>query len=530
MRIVLLFSLWVLALSAVASGAIDDDQRRVRLAMGAEPPSLFSARTTDSESMFVLAHIMEGLLQFGANNELLPGVAQSWQLNNDGAIFRLRPDARWHDGKPVTAHDFVFAWQTVLTPSTAAPYGPLLYPIKNAQAIQAGELPASALGVSAPDAFTLEVEFGSPCPYFLNLMPFATFLPLRQDIYERVGPRYASEAEYLMGNGPFTLDEWVHGARLRLNKSDQYWDSSRIFLNGIDVPYITSDASALMNLFRNGQIAYARVSGDTYNLALRSGQPLRTFADGFMAYLAFNHRPAKPTSHLALRRAIARVIDSRTLVNQVLASPANSVLYSQFPARVKAESGLLNERYPMPPQLPNLTAARADIAQAKRALGGSLPPLRLLLSDSPDAIKIGEHLQFVLQYALGLEVYLDKQTFKQRLALSAAGEFDMVLTNWGPDYDDALTYADLFASWNSNNRGRYASAAYDIHVARLQTELEAADRADAMRQLRDILQRDAAIVPLYESGSIYVQHPRLQSVFRSAFGGDPNFRFARIAN
>lgn len=528
MRIVLFFSLWATVLSALADGAINTEQRRISLAMGAEPPSLFSARTTDAESMFVLAHIMEGLLQFGENNLLLPGVAQSWQMDEYGAVFTLRKNAKWLDGKAVTAHDFVFAWRTVLAPETAAPYGPLLYPIKNAKAIQAGELPPEALGVSAVDDYTLQVEFSGPTPYFLNLMPFATFLPLREDFYVANKQRYAAESNLLMTNGAFRLDEWVHGARLRMNKNEQYWGSEDIFLEGIDVPYITSDPSALMNLFRNQQIAYTRITGDTYNLAVSSGQALQTFADGFLYYLAFNHRPGRATAERVLREAIASVIDSRQIVNQVLASPSNKALYSQFPSAVKAEGGRLNDLYPTPVSLPNLDKARQLISQAKQAFGGEIPPLTLLISDSATAIKLAEHLQFVLKYGLGLQVYLDKQTFKQRLAKSAAGEFDLVLTNWGPDFDDALTYADLFASWNSNNRGAYHSADYDDALAQLQTQIDPQLRSQAMQRLRDIIKRDAAIVPLYESGSIYLSHPGLRLLHRSAFGGDPNLRFVRF--
>ena len=528
MRIVLVFSLWAVVLSALAGTAVNTDTGRISLAMGAEPPTLFSARTTDAESMFVLAHIMEGLLQFGENNELLPGVAKAWQMDEQQVVFKLRTTARWLDGKPVTAHDFIFAWQTALAPETAAPYGPLLFPIKNAKAIQEGTLTVKALGVSAPDDYTLVVELDGPCPYFLNLMPFATFLPLREDVYLEHKQRYAAEVNTLMTNGAFRLDEWVHGAKLTLNKNNRYWAAETIHLQGIDVPYITNDPSALMNLFRNEQIAYAGVSGDTYNLAVASGHELHTFADGFMAYLAFNHRVGRATSNKALRQAIANVIDSRVIVNQVLASPSNKPLYSQFPSAVKAEGGRLNDLYPEQIQLPNLAKARALMAQAKAELGGDIPPLKFLISDSATAIKLGEYLQFVFKYALGLDVYLDKQTFKQRLAQSSAGTFDLVLTNWGPDYDDALTYADLFASWNSNNRGRYESAAYDASLTALQSQVAPKARAQAMLSLRSIIAADAGIVPLYESGSIYLQHDNVQSLYRSGFGGDPNLRFVRL--
>ena len=173
--------------------------------MAEEPPQLDSTRATDQVSNFVLGHVMEGLTRYGKTGEIVPGVAESWELGETRAIFHLRADARWADGSPVTAHDFVFAWRTAVDPKTASEYAFILYPVKNAEAIGQGKLPTSALGVRARDDRTLEVELERPTGIFLGLTAFSTYLPLKEAFYRARPGRYAADAEDLLSNGPFVL-------------------------------------------------------------------------------------------------------------------------------------------------------------------------------------------------------------------------------------------------------------------------------------------------------------------------------------
>jgi oligopeptide transport system substrate-binding protein len=161
--------------------AIDVETRTITTALADEPPQLDSTRATDTISIFVLGHIMEGLLRYDASNNLVPGVAESWDVRTDGATFRLREDARWSDGRPVTAHDFVFAWRTIADPANASEYAFILYYLKNAEAINAGEMPADTLGVRAVSDRVLEVEFERPVAFFDKLVAFAVYLPVRED-------------------------------------------------------------------------------------------------------------------------------------------------------------------------------------------------------------------------------------------------------------------------------------------------------------------------------------------------------------
>lgn len=509
--------------------AVDRSARSISIAMGTEPPSLNTLVAKDSESFFVLSHVMEGLLQYDNQNQLVAGVAERWELDEGGATFWLRSDARWSDGIPVTAHDFVYAWQEVVRPSNAVPYAAILYTIENARDINLGKLPVSQLGVRAIDDRTLRVEFSGPCPYFLNLTAFATYYPLRRDIVEGFGGKYAAEANTMVYNGAFVLDEWVHGARMGFRKNPLYWNARAIWLEQIKVPYITTSKLAWLNLFKDGALAYTGLDEETLKEAVTEGYQVRRFTSGVIVFLEYNFRAGRATNNKNLRRAMQLVFDSSTLVNKVIGVPGFLPLYSQFPSTVKGLAQALQIEFP--PGIPelDLKQARAYADQARLEAGGELPVLSLLVTESPVSVKVGEYLQNLFRTALGLEIKLDKQVFKQRLAKMDAGDFDMVLAGWGPDYDDAMTYGDLFASWNENNRGRWVNSDYDHWVAVAQSTADQSQRMAAMGELQTILQQHIAILPLYEGASNYLVHPQLRNFGRSIFGGDPIFKYVRIA-
>ena len=157
-----------------------------------------------------------------------------------------------------------------------------------------------------------------------------------------------------------------------------------------------------------------------------------------------------------------------------------------------------------------------------------LPAITLLVGDSLTASKVAEYLQILFKKELGLTVYIDKQTFKQRLEKSMKGQFDIVLTAWGPDYNDLMTFGDLFASWNKNNRGAYKSKRYDNEIKKATSTVDKASRLKAFATLQQIIEDNAVIIPLYENGSIYVQHPNLRAVVRPIIGPNPWFKFAFI--
>ena len=183
--------------STTSGNAIDFENNAITIALREEPPQLDANRATDASSNVVLAHVMEGLLGYDIDAQLVPGVAERYEIREDGATFWLREDALWSDGVPVTARDFVFSWKRALDPETASQYAFILYPIKNAEAINRGEMPVVTLGVRAASDRILEVDFERPTPYFDKLVAYLTYFPVREDFYNSTNGRYGADADML---------------------------------------------------------------------------------------------------------------------------------------------------------------------------------------------------------------------------------------------------------------------------------------------------------------------------------------------
>lgn len=523
--------LCLFSMATLADDAVDEAGQRIRIAMVAEPANLNSMKTTDpSISGFILAHVMEGLLQYDERGALAPGVAERWELRDDGATFWLRRDARWSDGKAVTAHDFVFAWRQIVTPATASRYANVLFPIKNAERVRRGELPPTAFGAHAVGDYRLEVAFERPCPYFLGLTAYFIYNPVREDFYSSRGERYAGDATDLVYNGAFVLSRWVHGARLTLRRNPYYWDRGRVSLREIDIPYLTGDSAAAFNLFKAGNIAMAVLENENLDDALARGYTIRPHRTGALFYLEFNQRPGRAAANRNLRKAIQALFDPAALVDKVVAIPGALPTVSIFAHSVNGLEKPFQEEYPPPRPGRGLQLARDYAAQAKTELGvATLPPLTLLTRDDARAGKEAEYLQQLLAAGLGLPIRIDRQLTHQRYEKMAQGEFDIVVTGWGPDFDDPITFGDVFASWNENNRGRYYNPRYDQLVDIAQRSADPKTRMNAMADMQRLLIEDVPVLPLYENSRVYVQHPQLRGVARNVFGVDPDFRHAWVA-
>lgn len=508
--------------------AVDYDTQSITIALLQEPPNLDSTRTTDLVSFFVIGHVNEGLVRYDRRGRLVPGVAASWDVTPDAITFRLRDDARWSDGSRVTAADFVYAWRLINDPAYAAPYAAIMYPIKNAEKVQKGELPVTALGVQAVDDTTLVVSLEAPCGYCVALMVHAAFYPVKESFRDRQGESYGADASNLLYNGPFKLTEWVHGARLVMEANENYWDKDDITLRRITVGYITDDNRTRLNLFRDGRIALARLGAETVKDAASEGLRLRTFLSGGMAYLRFNLAETRITADPRLRRAIQLVFDPEEFVNKVIAIPGYRPAYSFFPSWIQGANEKFLDEYP-PKRVPlDADAARKLVDEVKQDNGGTLPTITLLTVTSPTGAKIAEYFQGLLKTKLGLDVKVDQQIFKLYIDKNQKGLFDIALSSWYPDFDDIVTFADLMASWNPNNRGRYQSEEYDKYLRVVMRSADQSARMEAASHLDDIIRRDVPVLPMAETGSAYLQNPKLKGAIRRVLGADPDYTYARV--
>jgi len=528
MRFLLLLISLAVSFNA-APAAVDAERQSITIALTQEPPNLNSLQTNDLVSAFVLGHVNEGLVRYDKRGRLVPGIATDWVQQEDSIRFNLRKNAHWSDGSLVTAHDFVFSWQQMNNPEVASPYGSIMDPIKNAKKIQAGELPLSALGVTALDDFTLMVELERPCGYCVAVMNHTAFYPINASFYKAQGKHYGADVQNLLYNGAFKLSKWTHDAEMTMVKNEDYWNKDEIHLSELHVGYITADNRTRLNLFRDGRIALARLGADTVADAASQQLRMKSFVSGGMAYIRFNTRAETITGNRKLRQAIRLVIDPDEFVNKVIGIPGYKPAYSFFPRWLNGVDGKFTEEYPVEPVNIDVEKARQLVEEVRQALGvDKIPAVTILSTTSPTGARIAEFIQGRLKQALGLNVKVDQQTFKQFLVKVQRGDFDISLASWYPDFDDIVTYADLLASYNANNAGGYSNPEYDRWLSVLVSSSDAKTRMDAADKLQKMIIEDVPILPLAETGSAYVQNPRLRGVVRRVLGADPDYTFSRV--
>ena len=515
--------------ASINGGAINEERNSITIALSEEPPQLDSTRATDASSFIVIAHTMEGLISYDDNDQLTPGVAERWEIRDNGATFWIREEARWSDGLPVTAHDFEYAWKRVVDPATAGEYAFILYPIKNAEAVNRGDLPKEALGVRAVSDLVLQVDFERPTPYFDKLVAFNTYYPVREDFFVSTNGRYGADADMLLFNGPYVLTEWIHGASMLWEKNPYYWSDEKGFLDEIVIAYITNDVNANLNLFKDGQIVQTSLTAPMLPTAMEQRWQIDRFMDGSLFFLEFNHREGRVTENLNFRKALLLAQDPSELVYKVLKEASYLPAESLFPVWIQGLQGAFRKEYPVPEHRMDLERAREHLELAKLELGiNDFPPIVLLTGDSSLSLLAAEYYQELFKKNLGLELRIDAQIFKQRLAKMTSGDFDIVMAGWGPDYFDALTFGDLFSSWNLNNRGRYQSEQMDDLIRIAQSELDPKKRMDAFSSIQDLIYEDVVIVPMYERGISFVVDPRLKGFKRRSVGPQVDYNYAYI--
>jgi oligopeptide transport system substrate-binding protein len=509
--------------------AIDVERNEIGAYLRNEPPQLNTMQASDQISGTVLEHVMEGLIRYDDDNNVLPGLAERWEIEGAKATFWIRPEARWSNGDPVTAHDFEFAWKTAIAPATGSRYAFIFYPIKNAEAANNGELPLDAVGVIALDAQTLVVELERPLAYLEKLLAFVTFKPVQQAFYESTAGRYGADAEELLYSGPFAITSWVHGSSMRLEKNPYYWDSGRIKLDAINFGYMTPDSSTLLNLYKDGRIVTVDLTAEMLEGAMQQRWQLDSFMDGSVFFVDFNHREGRLTSNKNLRKALILAQDGNELVNKVIKLPGYLPAKSLFPVWLQGVEKTFREEYPAPETPYSVELARHHLELAKQELGlEEFPPLVLLSGDPPVAVISAQYYQQVYKKNLGLDIVIDTQVFQQRIQKMNEGNFDLVINGWGPDYNDPMTFADLYASWNLNNRGEYSNPELDAQVRIAQGSLDPKVRMDAFGAIQQIIHDEAIFIGNYERGLVFATDPRLKGAHKRIFGAEIDFTGAYI--
>jgi oligopeptide transport system substrate-binding protein len=511
------------------------EEKLLRLA-DIEPPNLDPQLGTDAVSIRIDNATLEGLVRV-YDGKVLPGMAEKWEISQDGLTytFHIR-DAQWSDGKKVTAQDFEYSYLRLLNPATASQYANQGYYILNGEEYNTGKITDPKLvGVKAIDEKTFEIKLKSPTKYFLALTGFLCFQPSRKDLVEQYKDGYAADADKAVYNGPFILKEWAHDASIVLEKNPNYWNKSSIKLDKVEFTIVV-DNKTIVNMYEAGDIDLANIGRDFIDKYKAEGKA-NFFPDGSEWYFQINQigKTAETTKFLSnknFKHALGYAIDRQIFCDSVLRNGSSPAQRYILPLLMGASEKFAIE-YPYE-YYPN----SADPAKAKELLDAALkelgttsdkiPTFEYLTDDSDVARANAEAIQDMLSKNLGVKIEIKQVQFKQRIELMDSSDYDIVSAGWGPDYDDPMTYLDLWVTGSGHNTTNWSNTAFDELIAFAKTSPDNIARAEAMFEAEKIFLDDGPIVPLYFRNGAFAMRPYVKGVIRNFLGADPDFVFADI--
>ncbi len=479
-----------------ASGQELAEEQVLRWGNGAEPGSLDPHRTQGVPGSNIGRDLFEGLTSEAPDGTVIAGAAESWEISDDGRTYRffLRPEARWSNGDPVTADDFVYSLRRSLDPATLSNYTFILNPILNAEAVAAGELPTTEVGVRALDTHTLEIQLENTTPYFLGLLTHSASYPVHPPSAEAHGNQYARPGN-LVSNGAYRLEEWVVQSHVKLVRNENYWDNGRTTIDEVWY-YPTEDQTAELSRFRAGELDLSNAIPKRQVDWIRENLPEELVISPYLGtyYFGFNLTRPPFQDSPELRRALALAVDRDIITGQV--TNAGEVPAYGWVPPVQNYAGQ---------QMPEAAWTQEErVAEARRlyALAGYSEenPLRtrILYNTQEDHRRIAVAIASMWKQTLGVEVEILNQEWKVFLDTRQQKiETEIYRSGWIGDYNDAYTFAELFASGSGLNHTGYSSPDYDRLLREASAEGDMKRRAELLQQAERVLVEDLPIMPLY---------------------------------
>lgn len=499
----------------------------LRFNWGSEPPDLDPQTTTDQVSFWIINATMEGLVRLNPDGSVGEGLAEDWEISDDGLeyTFYLR-DANWSDGTPVTAEDFAYAWLRVLNPDTAAQYAYQLYHIKNAQAYNTGEITdPSEVGIEVVDEKTLKVTLERETPFFLSLMSFITYVPAQKAAVEEFGDDYALEADQMVYSGPFVIEEWAHEDSLILAKNPEYWDADTVKLERIEGTMITEN-NTRMQMYDNGELDIATVPAEFLDRYIDDPNYVSQ-TEAVTWYLQFNMEDEWFANH-KMREAFALATDAQTYVD-VVQNGLGQVAEGHTPPAMPGAGGK-SFGETRTSELPGYDPERAAqlFEEALDELGVTKEEFEeivtIVAGEGDTWSKIAQFFQSQWKDTLGVELFIEQMTFAMRLDRYNTGTYQITYAGWGGDYNDPLTFMDMWVTEGGNNDAYYSNPDYD---AAIQTALTGSgdERYEAMAEAEAIIAEDLPIYPMYHPSRNLVINPQVKGLATFPVGADYDFKW-----
>ncbi|WP_231701790.1 peptide ABC transporter substrate-binding protein [Crassaminicella thermophila] len=508
---ILVIMLFVTALAGCGQKAPAEPEKKVlRWNLGAEPKTIDPQLNSASDGGHVINNTFEGLMR-EKDGKLEPAMAESYEVSKDGLTytFHLR-DAKWSDGKPVKAQDFVYAWKRALDPNLVpepSEYAFQLFYIKGAQEAYEGKGSLDDVAIVAKDDKTLEVTLKAPTPYFLNLTAFYTYMPVRKDMVEKDPEGWARNPETAVSNGPFKLVEYAMGDRIVLEKNENYWKADKVNIDRIEALMIVEESTAL-TAYESGEIDVIDKIPVQEIPRLQAEDPTFMIWPEIGTYYYIFNVTKSPTNDVRVRKALTLAIDRKAIVEKVTKG-------GQIPATGFTPPGLLDADgkefhevagdYGIDPNGAKVEEAKKLLAEAGYPDGKGFPEIEIVYNTLESHKAVAEAIQEMWKQNLGIKVKLTNQEWAVFQDTRHNGNFTIARAGWLGDYADPMTMLDLWLSYSGNNDAQWNSPEYDklIEDSKLLTGKE---RFDLLYKAQDLLMNEMIVMPIY-----YYTRPQMVS-------------------
>lgn len=493
------------------------------LGNGTDPKDLDPQLTTGLVEFKILTGLFEGLtLPNPKTSEPEPGVAESWTTNEDMSVytFKLREDAKWSNGDPVTAHDFVFSYERILSPAYAAEYASMLFPIRNAREFNSGELEDfGQVGVKALDDHTLELALVGPTPHFPTMLGHMTYFPVHPPTILKHGEMTDRNTRWTrpgnhVSNGPFQLAAWNLNDRVSLRRNPHYWDAETVQLNGIDFIPITN-LNTEERAFRSGQLHLTDSLPFSKRVSYRDADSPYLNLDPWLAtYFYLFNTTEPPFDDPRVRRAFAMAIDRQALVDTVT-NGQETIAFHIVPPFLSGYDS------PESPIVEDIDTAQALMAEAGYPDGRGFPTIELLYNSSDAHRPIAEAIQQMWHEKLNVNVELINQSWPVYLDNRVNRNYTVARAGWIGDYYDASTFLTMWTSDSGLNHTGWGNPAFDKLIKQAEQEGDPQKRLAILREAESVFLEATPIIPLYYYNRIFLKRPEVQGWYPNILDEHP---------
>jgi len=473
---------------------------------GAEPQTLDPHRGEGVPSSNLHRDLFEGLTIEAPDGRVIPGVAESWEVSEDGTVytFKLRRNAKWSNGDPVTAHDFEYGIRRSVDPATLSNYSSILEPIVNASEIIRGEVPPEELGVEAVDDYTFVIRLTGPTPYLPGLLNHSTTYPVNRANIEEFGSRFIRGGN-LVSNGAYKLVEWIPQSYIQLVRNEHYWDADNTTIDTVYY-YPTENQDSELKRFRAGELDITEDIPQKQITWVRENFPDSVRIDPYLGSYYFGFNVTKPPfkDQPKLRKALSMAIDRKIIAEQV-AGAGELPSYGWVPP----VTGYEQREAEWADWTQEEREAEARRLYAEAGFSAKKPfKVDLMYNTNENHKRISVGIAAMWKQVLGVDTTLTNQEWKVFLDTRNRQEITQVFRGgWIGDYNDAFTFTQLMYSTNEMNHPGYANEEYDQLVRRAAAEGDLDQRARILADAESLLLEDMPIIPVYFYVSTHLVRP-----------------------